>query len=142
MSAQATRQTGALRVRSAPSLRRVEIEWGVSRRALGERAPAGGSALLTLRYQGDVGGDERWELIDPGSGASVAVAPMGHAGASVPEIRSSGGCVHVHSPTIYAFISSEHDRPELLYARTPMFASLRVGGGRYQPQGVRLRTSS
>ncbi len=141
MSAQPTSRSGALRVRSAAALRRVEIEWGVSRRALGERAPAGDSALLTLRYRGDVGAEERWELIDPGSGASVPVVPAGAAGASVPEIRSSGGCVHVHSATIYAFISSEHDRPELLYARTPIFASLRVGGGRYQPQEVRLRTA-
>jgi hypothetical protein len=56
--------------------------------------------------------------------------------AGIPEIRISAGYIHIRSVLLYAFVSLEHDKPELLYARTTIFDQLSIGGGRYQPMGV------
>lgn len=125
-------------MRLGASIGLLAIEWGVSRRALGERAPRGASSLLTLRYTASPEGRETWTLIDPGTGSARDVEAPSQGGS--PELRSSGGRVHVHSPTIYAFVSIEHDEPELLYARTTMFERMGIAGGRYQPQRVEVRT--
>ena len=139
MSAHPRTRSGPVRMRLAPPVQSLAIEWGVSRSAMGDRAPEGRSSLLTLRYEASPGEPESWVLIDPRSGArsDVGIVPVRDGG--VPDLRSSGGRVHVHSPTIYAFVSIEHDEPELMYARTTMFERMGIAGGRYQPQRVDVR---
>jgi len=112
----------------------LRIEWGVSRRALGDRAPLGTSALITLRFETQLGPTSTWVLIDPKSNNQIALDESGET-----QVRVAGGCVHVHGPSLYAFISIEHpDQPELLYARTDVFERLQILGGRYQPLGARV----
>lgn len=125
----------ALRV--SPCVSGVVIDWGVSRLSLGDLAPEGPSALLTLRYEASSSSPECWALIDPRSkhksNLTLPIEP-----ASYSQVRCSGGCVHLQSPSMYAFVSIEGDEPELLYARTRIFEMLGIAGGRYQPLGVRV----
>lgn len=134
MSAHPVSPRSPLVIEHPPRVRCVRIEWGVSRMALGDRAPHGSASLVTLRYQATPDSEERWSLLDPTSGcvAPIPHPPGGHP--SLPTIRFAGQRVHIHSPTLYAFISLDNaDNAELLYARTPIFEMLKVGGGRYQP---------
>jgi hypothetical protein len=137
MSAHPSVQSGVLALRVTPGVSGVVIEWGVSRLALGDLAPKGPSALLTLRYEGASNAPECWSLLDPRSQETRALShPIEPAG--YPQVRCSGGCVHVHSPSMYAFVSVEDDEPNLLYARTQIFEALGIAGGRYHPLGVRV----
>jgi len=136
MSAHTSVRRGSSPVRVMPGVSRVVLEWGVSRSALGEHAPEGRAHLVTLRYEASPGSSERWTLIDPERNSERVVA--GELCDSKPMVRNSGGCVLVRSSSMYAFVSIERDAPSLLYARTGVFASLGVGGGRYQPMGVRV----
>ena len=106
--------------------------------ALGDRAPKGSSAIITLRYVADPNSNERWTLHDPKSGATNTL-DLEQLPTTIASVRTSGGCVHIHSPSMYAFVSIENDEPELLYARTRIFESLRLAGGRYQPQSVTVQ---
>lgn len=118
-------------------VRCVRIEWGISRLSLGELAPGGDSVLVTLRYQATPDNPEQWSLLDPASGRVAPISDRLAQHASTPSIRCAGARVHIHSTTLYAFISlDEGDCAELLYARTPAFGLLGIGGGRYQPLGA------
>ena len=136
MSAHPTTRRAITPVRVSASVRSIIIEWGVSRSSLGSLAPEGSSHLITLRYHTTPDEPERWSLIDPARNAE-RVLDFEH-GTSIPEIRVSGGCVLVRSPSVYAFVSIEKKEPALLYARTGIFGSLGIAGGRYQPLGVRV----
>ncbi len=120
-------------------VRMLRIDWGVSRRALGVRAPSGSESLITLRFEAQPDGPEQWSLIDPRSQARVTIDPPIDPKHTRTHIRVAGACVHVRGPSLYAFVSIEHpDRPDLLYARTDIFNRLGIAGGRYQPLGVRV----
>ena len=136
MSANPINRRPALAITPQPALRSITIEWGVSRRGVGQIAPKGTASLLTLRYQAGPGQREQWSLLDPVSGASSALPARINEMSSTSDVRISGDCVHIQSPMLYAFVSIAHDEPELLYARTPIFEHLRIAGGRYQPRGV------
>lgn len=135
MSASPTHHRRAPSFRASPIVSGVQIEWGISRLALGDRAPSGSSAIVTLRYVCDSDAKERWSLHDPISGASSTLE-LGQLLNSIASVQTSGGCVHIHSPSMYAFVSIEHDEPKLLYARTRIFEALKITGGRYQPKSV------
>lgn len=120
-------------------LRSVRIEWGISRRALGTHAPVGNAPLITLRYEASPAQDERLTLFDPISEQRAPLPERVTGALGVPNLRSSGGRLHVQSPVLYAFLSTEHpSAPELLYARTPIFEMLGIAGGRYQPLGASI----
>lgn len=120
-------------------LRSVRIEWGISRRALGDHAPAGNAPLITLRYEATPGQSEQLTLLDPISQQPSPLPDRITSGLGVPNLRCSGGRLHIQSPLLYAFLSTDHPTaPELLYARTPIFGMLGIAGGRYQPLGVRV----
>ena len=140
MSANPIQHRRVLAITPQPALRSLAIEWGVSRRALGTLSPAGRSVLLTVRYEASPGQPESISIFDPSSGAQSTLPASLIESCSVPQIRVAGDRVHVQSPLLYAFISIEHERPELLYARTGVFGMLQIQGGRYQPQGVRVET--
>lgn len=124
-------------MRAAPEVRELRIEWGISRRALGERAPAGGDPLVMLRFESVAQADPRWVLIDRRSKNRIVLDTPADPSCGETRVCLAGDCVHVHSPALYAFISIEHpQQPELLYVRTDVFARLGIAGGRYQPLGV------
>jgi hypothetical protein len=128
MSAHPTTRRAITPVRVSASVRSIVLEWGVSRSSLGSLAPEGSSHLITLRYHANPDAPERWSLVDP-TRKLERVLDLGH-GTSIPEIRISGGCVLVRSSSVYAFISIEKKEPALLYARTGIFGSLGIAGGR------------
>jgi hypothetical protein len=139
MTAQTTRMRAPAVVGHTPTPDRVFIEWGISRRALGDLAPSGDSKLLTLRYEGSPDASESWTLFDPQSQTRITLNGQIAKLPAQPSIRSSGGHVLVQSPTIYAFVSIEQpEQPALLYARTSVFDRLSISGGRYQPMGARI----
>lgn len=138
MSANPIQHRRVLAITPRAAVRSLVIEWGLSRRALGELAPEGRSVLLTLRYEGAPDQRERVSIIDPSSGARCELPESLLDACGVPQIRVAGDRVHVQSPLLYAFVSIEHEEPELLYARTQVFRLLGIAGGRYQPQGVRV----
>ena len=138
MSAQPTNRANPVRVSVLPALRSVTIEWGVSRRAITELAPKGNAPLLTLRYNAAPDASESWSIHDPITRKSIELPRMDQSLAGIPEIRVSAGYVHIRSASLYAFVSLENKRPELLYARTSIFEQLGIRGGRYQPMGVTL----
>ena len=140
MSAQPTNRANPVRVSVLPALRSVTIEWGVSRRAMADLAPKGNAPLLTLRYKASPDARESWSIQDPVSHDSIELPRMDQSLAGIPEIRVSSGYVHIRSAMLYAFVSLENERPELLYARTSIFEQLGVGGGRYQPAGVKIES--
>ena len=140
MSAQPTSSRPAINIPCPATLRSLVIEWGISRRAMGDRAPAGTSLLLTLRYSAELDQPEHWTLLDPVSKAETPLPDELTRLLSIPTVRVSGDRVHVHSPMLYAFVGiDDHDSPTLMYARTRVFELLQLGGGRYQPMGVRVR---
>lgn len=136
MSAHPTTRRAITPVRVSASVRSIVLEWGVSRSSLGSLAPEGSSHLITLRYHANPNAPERWSLIDPARKLE-RVLDLEHR-TTIPEIRVSGGCVLVRSSSMYAFVSIEKKEPALLYARTGIFGSLGIAGGRYQPAGVRV----
>ena len=137
MSTHPPLRTSPISVRIDPAITRVEIDWGVSRLALGDRAPAGRSPLVTLGYRADADSPASWGLYDSESGLGHSVSLPDQLNAA-PEFWCIKDRAHVRSPSIYALISIEHAASELLYARTPIFSHLRVSGGRYQPSAVRV----
>lgn len=139
MTAQTTRLRAPVVVGHIPAPNRVCIEWGISRRALGDLAPQGHAKLLTLRYEASPDSSESWSLFDPHSEGRVTLNGRIAKLPALPSIRTTGGHVHVQSPTIYAFVSIEQpDQPALLYARTSVFDRLGISGGRYQPIGAQI----
>ncbi len=140
MSAQPTSRARAaieIEASNAPAIRVLSVRWGVSRLALGELAPAGKAALvhLLLRLRSDAA--PVWTLSDPGTGSARIIAPLDEPDAI--RIRLTGGCLHVRCAQLYAFVRiNDPERPELLYARTPIFSRLKIPGGRYQPLGVEI----
>ncbi len=138
MSASPTRHRSAPSLRVSPAVSNVQIEWAISRMAMGDRAPKGTSAIITLRYVANPNSNERWTLHDPRSDATTTL-DLEQLPRTIANVRTSGGCVHIHSPSMYAFVSIENDEPQLLYARTRIFESLKLAGGRYQPQSVTVQ---
>lgn len=119
---------------------RIHIEWGLSRAGAETIAPQGTAPLLALRYEARPDQPERWTLTDPAANTSTTI-PNPIAPDAIPTIRASGGCIHIQSPSMYAFISISTDEPELLYARTHIFRTLGIAGGRYQPGPVRVMST-
>jgi len=142
MSAQPVSTRRPTIVEHAARVRSVCIEWGISRRALGEHAPEGSATLITLRYEASHDQHEHWTLLDPDSKSTAKLPERITHRLGVPGLRVAGGRVHVHSPMLYAFVSIDNpDEHELLYARTPIFELLGVAGGRYQTLGARVDTT-
>lgn len=114
------------------------LRWGVSRRALGDRAPAGTSALVHLLLS--VGSDQspRWALRDPGSASvppldlDLDLPPPGKTVIS----PHGDGLLLVRGPHIDAIVRPRDGGAQLLYARTPIFKALSIPGGRYRVLGV------
>jgi len=120
----------------APAVTPVTITWGVSRRALGEHAPAGRSPLVHLQLDIDANALGAWSIRDPRSAKAVI---LGIADGDPVECTPAGDCLLIRSEHIHALIRTAAETPELLYARTPIFQTLNIPGGRYQVIGVELR---
>lgn len=139
MSAHPLPSTKPPALQPVPHIRSLRIEWGISRRSLGTRAPAGSDPLVTLRFQTGPGATPSWVLIDPKSGNQIELALPQDPSCPQSQVRLAGNCVHVLAPALYAFVSIERaDTPELLYARTDVFKRMNIPGGRYRPLGARV----
>lgn len=121
----------------------VAVTWRLTRRSLGERAPAGSARLLDLvvRVEGLDSGRVSASVIatDPASRASAVI------GADAPEraevIADIRDHVHVECPgVLHATIARDGAGWVLVYARTPVLADLAIPGGRAEPAGVSVRT--
>ena len=139
MSAHPMSRTKPLVIEATRQVRSLRIDWGISRRALGERAPVGTDPLVTLRFETRSNEIPSWVLIDPRSNERVGIDPPREKNIAETHIRIAGDCVHIHGPELYAFVSIKNpNQPELLYARTNVFERLGISGGRYQPLGARV----
>lgn len=126
-------------IEATRQVRSLRIDWGISRLALGERAPGGTNPLVTLRFETRTNEIPSWMLIDQQSNKQVEIDPPRDQRIAETHIRIAGDCVHIHGPGLYAFVSIKNpNQPELLYARTNVFERLGISGGRYQPLGARV----
>ncbi len=139
MSAQPASRFKPISIDAPAPVRSMRIEWGISRRALGDHAPRGNAALITLRFETDQHGHGMWSLIDAQSNAQTTLPPTAQPASAACGILQAGTCIHIECDSLYAFVSIERSgEPELLYARTDVFERLGIPGGRYQPLGARV----
>lgn len=124
-----------------PALSAVTVRWRVLRRAVQDVAPAGEDPMVELRVsvQG-LGAKPRASvtIVDPRSGRSRDPLAPGDAAAEViPDIR---GEVHIEVPGwLHATIAPDDGgRWRLIYARSPVLASLGIPGGRAEVIGVEI----
>lgn len=125
-----------------PAIDSLSVCWGVSRMALGELAPEGQSALITLTLRIKASsGVSTLTLTDEGSGRSRTIEPKAQGPC---ELRHAGGLLHVASPHLHCFVrlkereGENKTSPELVYARTTVLELLKLPGGRYQPLRVSI----
>ncbi|MEX0876643.1 MAG: hypothetical protein WD114_04205 [Phycisphaerales bacterium] len=109
------------------------LTWSVARRAIGDHAPQGRSELVHLNLSIDADARSVWSVRDPQSGHTKALNP---AADGPIECTTAADCLLIRGPHIYAFVRLAADSPQLLYARTTIFQTLNIPGGRYQVIGV------
>lgn len=123
---------------AAPALESITIRWSVSRQALREsnRAPAmalseQGPELELLWELGLESGRAQAALRDPATGAR---GPLAHAAV---RWTADEDLVHIEARDgadvlLLATVRVEGETPRVLYARSPLLATLGLGGGRYE----------
>ena len=131
---------------SEPTISALGVTWRLTRRSLGDRAPAGASRLLELSVLLEGLDTPRPSAsviaVDPVSRDTLvleAATPSVSETEVIPDIRSQ---VHVECPgVLHATVVCSGGQWRLVYARTPVLAALGVPGGRAEPVGVSVRTA-
>tara|TARA_R110002073_G_scaffold118918_1_gene258320 strand:+ start:167298 stop:167762 length:465 start_codon:yes stop_codon:yes gene_type:complete len=110
---------------------KLTITWKVSRRALGNQAPAGTSLATNLELNITKDAYD-WSLIDPKGDQRIKIND--HQSSTPISITQTDDSFCVESSTFRCFIATPANSPaRLLYIRTSIFEQLKLPGGRYTP---------